>query len=436
MIEKDIKVSVVIPVYNALPYLKECMDSVLAQSLEGFEIICINDGSTDDSLTSLRKYALADERIKIITKDNRGYGHTVNLGIRQAEGEYISIIEPDDYIEKDMLQTLYETAKQYELDVVSADYRWFYDEAGRRVFEKHVIYNDRKMYGKVLDPRKDIKVVQGQYINPAGLFRKKFLLERNIVHNETAGAAFQDRGFCFLSLIQAERLMVLSCAFYNYRHDNPASSISGRNDIDKVIMEYRMTLDKLLKMDDAYREYFPEFFRREYESCRYALSRSYNYAQKEALYKISEEFRNYENEGILDAGGMQTEMKNELYFVMYSPKEAYCSFSGLKDEIHESLLEFDSFVIYGAGVVGKRIFKGLSVEDRKKCMGFAVSNRESNLTSMENYPIKCIEEYIDKRENTAVVVAVTKKYRDEIMERLSILGFQNIIIPQSMGAAM
>ena len=221
---EGIKVSVVIPVYNAFPYLKECVDSVLAQSLDKFEIICIDDGSTDDSLAVLRRYALADKRIKVITKENKGYGHTVNLGIRQAKGEYISIIEPDDYIENDMLHTLYGAAKQYELDIVNSDYRWFYDEKGRRVFEKHTIYNDLQMYERVLNPRNDTNILQGKYINPAGLFRKKFLLENSIFHNETAGAAFQDTGFCFLSLILAERIMVLSRAFYNYRHYNPNSS--------------------------------------------------------------------------------------------------------------------------------------------------------------------------------------------------------------------
>ncbi len=433
---EGIKVSVVIPVYNAFPYLKECVDSVLAQSLDKFEIICIDDGSTDDSLAVLRRYALADKRIKVITKENKGYGHTVNLGIRQAKGEYISIIEPDDYIENDMLHTLYGAAKQYELDIVNSDYRWFYDEKGRRVFEKHTIYNDLQMYERVLNPRNDTNILQGKYINPAGLFRKKFLLENSIFHNETAGAAFQDTGFCFLSLILAERIMVLSRAFYNYRHDNPNSSISGRSGIDKVFMEYRMTLNKLLKMDYMYHEYLPEFFRREYESCRYALSRSYDNEKKETLYKISEEFRYYEHTGILDISSMPEELKDELLFVMYMPKEAYFSFAGLKDEIHENLLKFESFLIYGAGMVGKRIFKGLSEDDRRKCLGFAVSDAESNLTFIENYPIKYIGEYIDNREETAVIVGVTKKYREEIKEKLSILGFHNIIVPKSMGADM
>lgn len=434
MIEKDIKVSVVIPVYNALPYLKECMDSVLAQSLEGFEIICINDGSTDDSLTSLRKYALADERIKIITKDNRGYGHTVNLGIRQAEGEYISIIEPDDYIEKDMLQTLYETAKQYELDVVSADYRWFYDEAGSRIFEKHTVYNDHRMYGKILQPEKDANVLQGQFINPAGLFRRSFLLEYEITHNETPGAAFQDRGFCFFSLIQAGKIMVLSREFYYYRHDNPNSSISGRDDMDKVITEYRLILEKLMKMDKKYRKYLPEHFRREYESCRYALSRSYENAKRKDLYKISEEFREYEDKGSLDVSGMREELRDELHFVMYTPQEAYRSLIGLKSEIREKISKFDSFVIYGAGVVGKRIYHGLSDADRKKCLGFAVSDTRNNQSLIGDCPVKYIGEYIDKRKEAAMIVAVTKKYRNEIKENLMRMGFQNVIILKSMGA--
>ena len=106
------KVSIVIPTYNVEQYLKECLDSVINQTLKDIEIICVDDGSTDNSGKILDEYAAKDSRIKVIHKENGGYGKAMNVGIDNATGEYIGIVEPDDYIEFDMYETLYINAKK------------------------------------------------------------------------------------------------------------------------------------------------------------------------------------------------------------------------------------------------------------------------------------------------------------------------------------
>lgn len=431
---ENIKVSIVIPVYNTEKYLKECMNSVLKQTLSAIEIICIDDGSTDGSLRILNEYASQDKRVKVITRKNGGYGSAVNMGIRLSEGEYIGIVEPDDYIGKEMYQTLYAAATQYELDVVSSDPLRFYGEGENCISERYAVYRNPNLYAKVFHPKEGGEALQGQFLNQAGLFRRDFLIEHEITLNETPGAAFQDRGFCFLTLVYAERMMVLPLTFYHYRQDNPNSSIAGRDDMGKVIKEYRLILERLLKMDCKYRKFLPEHFRREYESCRYALSRSREDVQKAALNKVSEEFRDYENRGILDFSGMRMELCDELQLVMRAPEEAFQSLIALKDEIHEQISGYDCFVVYGAGVVGKRILKGLSEDDKGKCLGLAVSDTSGHPREVGGYPIKNIADYADKRDEAVVILAVTQKYRDEMKENLSNLGFQNVIIPKSMGA--
>ena len=92
------KVSVIVPVYNVEPYLRECMDSIVRQTLKEIEIICINDGSTDGSLEILKEYADRDDRIILVDKENGGYGLAMNIGLDRASGEYIGIVEPDDYV--------------------------------------------------------------------------------------------------------------------------------------------------------------------------------------------------------------------------------------------------------------------------------------------------------------------------------------------------
>ena len=84
----NVKVSVIVPVYNVEKYLKDCLDSVVNQTLEDIEIICVNDGSTDNSLAILEEYAEKDSRIKIITQENKGLGGARNTGLYHANGEY------------------------------------------------------------------------------------------------------------------------------------------------------------------------------------------------------------------------------------------------------------------------------------------------------------------------------------------------------------
>ena len=91
------KVSVLVPVYNVEKYVGMCLDSLLCQTLKDMEIICIDDGSTDNSSAILAEYAKRDSRIIIITKENTGYGASMNLGLSRAKGEYIGIVESDDY---------------------------------------------------------------------------------------------------------------------------------------------------------------------------------------------------------------------------------------------------------------------------------------------------------------------------------------------------
>ena len=106
-LDAPVKVSIIIPVCNVEVYLRECIESALNQTLKEIEIICVNDGSTDGSLRILKEYAAKDKRVKIIDKENAGYGHTMNIGMDMAQGEYIAILESDDYILPNMMQTLY-----------------------------------------------------------------------------------------------------------------------------------------------------------------------------------------------------------------------------------------------------------------------------------------------------------------------------------------
>ena len=111
--EKEIKVSVIIPIYNACRYIRPALDSVISQTLQEIEIICVDDGSTDTSLDMLKIYQKQDSRIRIITKTNGGPALARNNGLARARGEYVAFLDADDFCEIDMLEKLYNRAYRY-----------------------------------------------------------------------------------------------------------------------------------------------------------------------------------------------------------------------------------------------------------------------------------------------------------------------------------
>ena len=119
-------ISVIIPVYNVEKYLTYCLESVIGQTYKNLQIILVDDGSTDSSGKILDAYAAKDSRVRVIHKKNSGYGHSMNIGFAEATGEYIGIVESDDYAELNMFETLYEVAHKNKLDVAKSAFYLYY----------------------------------------------------------------------------------------------------------------------------------------------------------------------------------------------------------------------------------------------------------------------------------------------------------------------
>lgn len=113
-----IKVSVILPVYNVEPYLRQCMDSIVGQTLEEIEIICVDDGSSDNSLNILKEYWQKDSRVRVIEQQNAGAGAARNAGMRVASGQYLSFLDSDDFFEPNMLEKAYACAERYTADFI------------------------------------------------------------------------------------------------------------------------------------------------------------------------------------------------------------------------------------------------------------------------------------------------------------------------------
>ncbi len=237
------KISVVVPVYNVEKYLKECIDSIINQTLEDIEIICVNDGSTDSSLEILNDYAKKDSRIIVINKSNSGYGHTMNMGLNAATGEYVGIIESDDFADKNMFEDLYKLAKEYDADIVKGD--WYNYWSKNKFARKNNRISSAKTL-KLTNSKQDKSLLR---INPSvwsAIYKKEFLNKYNIRFLETPGASYQDLAFSFKVFALAEKVILTDKAYLYYRQDNMNSSVKSKTKVYCVCDEYE-EIDRFLE---------------------------------------------------------------------------------------------------------------------------------------------------------------------------------------------
>jgi glycosyltransferase involved in cell wall biosynthesis len=268
------KVSIVIPVYNVEQYLRECIDSVINQTLKDIEIICVNDGSKDNSLAILEEYAQKDSRVKVISKDNSGYGHTMNVGLDAATGEYIGIVESDDYVKLDMYETLYNLAKEHDLDIIKADFYRFAEMDGTLKLDYNDLSNGKsEYYNRVLDPAENIEIFKFIMNTWSGIYKKALLDQFHVRHNETPGASFQDNGFFFQTFCQAKRIYFLNKPFYMNRRDNPNSSVKSREKVFCMSDEYQYIMNFLDRNPTLKERYISAYWLKKFHNYMFTYHR-------------------------------------------------------------------------------------------------------------------------------------------------------------------
>jgi len=218
------KVSIVMPSLNVALYIQECLDSVIQQTLEDIEIICVDAGSTDGTWEILTKYARADKRIKRIHSEKKSYGYQMNLGIKEASGKYIGIVETDDFILPEMYEELYRYAEEHGADFVKSDFDVFTTlPGGERLFLRAPLNTIYDTLFTSQDYTDSGQVVDTFIWN--GIYKKDFLRDNQILFQETPGAAFQDVGFRYQVALSVRRGFFLKRSFYRYRRDNTDSSM-------------------------------------------------------------------------------------------------------------------------------------------------------------------------------------------------------------------
>lgn len=318
------KVSIIVPIYNVENYLEECLESIVRQTLSDIEIICINDGSTDGSLAILQKYAENDERIVVVDKENGGYGIGMNIGLDKATGEYIGIVEPDDYVPLGMYEDLYLKAKEYDLDFVKADFYRFVTEAnGNMTLTYNHLTSNKSKYNVVFNPSQEPAALKYVMNTWSGIYKRDFIEKYHIRHHETPGASFQDNGFWIQTFCFAERAMILDKPYYMNRRDNPNSSVNSPEKVYCMNEEYKY-IRNILEKDPELWERFKYYYTFKKFGNYMATLRRINIKFKHKyVLDISEEFNKAEKDGELDKSIFSAVQQKKLDLLMGDPEAFY-----------------------------------------------------------------------------------------------------------------
>lgn len=321
--ENIVKVSVIMPFLNSITYLKECMDSVVNQTLKEIEIICVDAGSTDGTLEMLQEYAKNDKRITILNSPMKSYGYQVNLGLRSAKGKYFSIVESDDCIKENMYEILYSIGDKYECDVIKADFYIFVCRNGKKCLTYRPLTNISELYNRIINPKEDLRIFRAYGINPPGIYSLNLIKKNHIKLNESPGASYQDNGLWFQIFSFAKSVYLYNDAFYMVRRDNPNSSVKNPAKVYCICDEYDYIRTFLSRHPEFEKVLAPicAYFR--YGNYLFTLDRIADEFKLEFCRRFSQDFNKIKEEGELDVNLFSKRQWDKLMFIIKEPDKYY-----------------------------------------------------------------------------------------------------------------
>ena len=203
-------ISVIIPVYNAEKYLQQCLNSICNQTLRDIEILCIDDGSTDNSLNILQVYAERDPRIRIFSQKNQGAGAARNCGLRNAQGTYLSFLDADDFFESTMLEKVLHSLEQYQADFVVFNSDQYHMDTKKYVQQPWVLRLEDIPPYLPFTHRELTNNVFKTFVGWAWdkVYRRSFVLEHNLLFQEQRTS--NDLLFVFSALVLAKKITVVN----------------------------------------------------------------------------------------------------------------------------------------------------------------------------------------------------------------------------------
>lgn len=406
-----IKVSVIIPVYNDEEFLRLCLESVVHQTLEDIEIICVNDGSTDATGDILKEYQESFGNIIVYTQQNLGASHARNKAMQLARGEYIAFMDADDYYpEMDILECLYNTAKREGVKICGGTY--MQDRGG--ILQKSP---ERSLYFE-----REGKLSFREYAYIYGFTR--FIYLRDFIWKENIQfpliRILEDPLFHTVAMVKGQEFYAIKKVVYCHRkgiHEriyNKQDAINALWAMHEILMIAKMNHMEKLQFNCicSFAKVFGQYIMPYYRS-----------DDKEFLKRLEDVY-----------GCIMQEVKIQL------PDEVrYFTIRGIEDAISEAEKEFVSFdntvrgyekvIIYGAGVGGKSVLKTLETFCDRKPIGVGVTRLGQQVQFLGNLKVTNIRDWKDYCDNALFILAVGENLQQEMLCVLEEMEVKNIYVP-------
>lgn len=426
------RLSILVPIYNVEKYLEQCLESIIHQTYKDMEVICVDDGSNDSSPEILDRIAATDDRVKVIHKNNSGYGCSMNLALAKASGEYIGIVESDDFISPDMYECLMSRIESCDgIDIVKSAHYAVENEQATKIS----LFESDKCE-RVITSREYKKLFAIPCNIWSAVFRKDFLRENSIRFLETPGASYQDTSFYFKAMMMAQKIILTDDAYYYYRIDNEGSSIHSNsklfcvcdemNEIDEYMDENAVSDPYFMGVRNAFmfRAYYWN-----YNRLHVALKSAFYQAFRKELLRIkqTDEFK---------PEYWTDDYWNAVTYILKDPEQFFWN-SVCDVEIHELnsytvqkevyaeyledyLKKQNRILIYGAGTYGQRVYAYLcKLGLRDVIEGFVVSEGTETLRS--------INSVTELKNKVLLIVAVAESKQLPMLRKAKKLGFSKIL---------
>lgn len=426
----EIKVSVIMPSLNVVTYIEECIESVVSQSLKDIEIICIDAGSTDGTLEVLDKYSEMDARIRVINFGVKSYGAQVNHGISISRGEYIAVLETDDFVHPDMYESLYFAATVGRVDYVKADYKKFFTlNNGEYLFSiiRQFESKDQGFYEEIVNPHMFDELYKTDFNIWRGIYRRDFLIKNQIFMNESTGASYQDIGFMEKVMAAASRAIYLDHAFYHYRVDRDAASSYSKYGLRNTYIEFQKLLEYFAGKNHVYWRgvylHMMTAFLNEYEKTLKKLNYNFQLPECQDYYgwfvkNISEAI----DKEMVSFCDFEKKIEEKLRLLLSDPERFTELSKSDKNKFMEYVtdLAFDEctpIIIFGAGHWGYEAKKILNNKSNCKILAFVDNDTEKQNIIIDGIRVYSLKKAVSQF-STATILIANEKYYSEIRSQI------------------
>lgn len=395
------KVSIVMPVYNGEDYLKESLDSVLRQTLQEWELLCVDDGSADKSLEILKQYQSKDNRIRVYSQPNQGAGVARNLGLQHAQGEYIAFLDADDYYyDTDALEKMYEVCVRNDVNACGSAIKLLRNG----VVAEDVGFDEVKLAVKA-SPVLEYEKFQFDYGYYGFLFKTAVIRENGITF--PMYRRFQDPPFFVKVMYHIKKFSFADTALYCYRTPN----VAMRFDTVKTIDLLKGLIDNL----------------------RFAAGNNLNFLFERTLQRLEVEYGNIICHNIspdstdilellLGANQLVRQFWQKENYIVLPLQKILGSVSEAekfhKEKLYEKISNCKRIYLYGAGRAATDILSFfINIGLLEKVIAIIVTDKEGNPKAINGIPVVSVDGY-QYMEGDLILITVTSIYSDKIVSKL------------------